>query len=284
MDLTFWGVRGSIPVPGEHTRRWGGNSSCLEVRAPGMPPLVLDCGTGARGLGFKLGEEGCEHVQILFSHLHTDHLFGLPFFGPVFKPGCRIEVGVPAWSEDEARERIARYLNGAFHPLRLRELVASLEFVPVRPDRTAVFSSGWQAGTLRLLHPGGSIGYRVTHEGRSLAYITDTGPFSAPTEGLLAGEEPGPAEARLVSFLEGADLVVFDTMFDQDACVDRLHWGHSFPEYAIAVCRAAKAERLVLFHHDPSFDDDTLDARAAQYEQTDGLVVTQAREGDTIQV
>jgi len=284
VELTFWGVRGSIPVPGPQTRRWGGNSSCLELRAEGLPPLVLDCGTGARGLGEKLAREQADHIQVLFSHLHTDHLFGFPFFAPVFRPGCRIEVGVPSWSAEEAREKLARYLNGTFHPLRLRELIAQIEFSPVRPDRTQVFDEGWQVATLRLLHPGGSIGYRVTHEGHAIAYPPDTGPFSSPVEGLVAGEPAGPAEQRLVRFLQDADLVVFDTMLEADTCLDRLHWGHAFPEYAIEVCKAAGVDRVVLFHHDPAADDDALDARIARYAEETEIEVLQAREGETLVV
>lgn len=284
MELTFWGVRGSIPCPGVRTARWGGNSSCLEVRAPGMPPLVLDCGTGARALGHKLAAEKVDRVQVLFSHLHTDHLFGFPFFAPLFVPGVHVDVGVPSWTPEEARERINRYMNGTFHPLRLRDLVASIAFHASRPDRARVFPDGWETATLRLLHPGGSIGYRVQHDGASLAYLTDTGPFSSPAEGLVAGEPPGLAESRLVAFVQGCDVVVFDTMFGREDCLDRLHWGHSFPEYAIAVCRAAGVRTLVLFHHDPDADDDALDARAAVYAATEGLTVLQAREGETLRV
>ncbi|MCA9712008.1 MAG: MBL fold metallo-hydrolase, partial [Myxococcales bacterium] len=98
VELTFWGVRGSIPVPGGDTARWGGNSSCVEVRHGDLPPLVLDCGTGARALGVKLAREHARRVHVLLSHLHADHIFGFPFFMPLYAPGTQVRVGLPAYS------------------------------------------------------------------------------------------------------------------------------------------------------------------------------------------
>ena len=104
--MTFWGVRGSIPTPGPTTSRWGGNSSCLEVRHEDLPPLVLDCGTGARNLGMKLVRQPGRKLHMLFTHFHMDHVFGFPFFAPVYTPGFEIDVTVPASDEDEAQERL----------------------------------------------------------------------------------------------------------------------------------------------------------------------------------
>lgn len=279
--LTFWGVRGSIPVPGANTVRYGGNSSCVEIRHGDLPPVVIDCGTGARGLGQKLCREHVRHVHLLFSHLHADHLFGFPFFLPLYTPGARVEVGVPSWSDDEARERLARYVNGTFHPTRLRDVPAAVSFHAVRAGR-ALSLDGFDVKAVRLNHPGGSLGYRVSVDGQSIVYLSDTAPFAKPGEGIAHGESPTSFELRMIDFLRAADVVVFDTMFDYDGYIERMTWGHSYPEYAIALCREAGVRHLVLFHHLPDASDDALDALASRFADTPGLHVTLAREGETI--
>lgn len=283
MQVTFWGVRGSIPVPGAETARWGGNSSCVEVRAEGRAPVVLDCGTGARALGQRLVREEGREVWMLLSHLHVDHIFGFPFFVPLYGPGWRVHVGVPAYSADEAREKLGRYVNGTFHPTRLRDAPAELDFFPVG-GALGVPVAGWDVQAVRLNHPGGSLGYRLAADGAALAYITDTAPFARPGEGVAAGEAPTAAEERVIEALRGCQTVVFDTMFDHDAYLERMTWGHAYPEYAIALCRAAGVGRLVLFHHLPEAGDDELDARAARYADERAPVVVLAREGETLDV
>ncbi|MCB9682938.1 MAG: MBL fold metallo-hydrolase [Alphaproteobacteria bacterium] len=283
MDVTFWGVRGSIPIPGTETTRWGGNSSCVEVRHGDLPPLVLDCGTGARALGQKLAREHTRRVHLLFSHLHADHIFGLPFFLPLYAPGAHIDVGVPAYLDEEARERIGRYLNGTFHPTRLRDVPAELGIFAVRAG-SRVPLDGWEVTSVRLNHPGGSVGYRVTAGHRTFAYITDTAPFAQPGQGVAAGEPPTPAEKRIIAFLEGCRVVVYDTMYDKEEYLEKMTWGHSYPEYAVALCREAGVEQLVLFHHLPEAADDDLDARAARFASSTAPRVVLAREGDTLEV
>lgn len=281
MRVTFWGVRGSIPVPGSNTVRYGGNSSCLEIRHEDQPPLVIDCGTGARALGQQLARDHVRHVHLLFSHLHADHVFGFPFFLPLYTPGAKVEVGVPSWSDDEARERLARYVNGTFHPTRLRDVPAAVTFRAVRPGRVSKLD-GYEVKAMRLNHPGGSLGYRVTSGGQSIAYLSDTAPFAKLGEGVEAGEPPTSFEQRMLELLEGCDVVVFDTMFDREEYIERMTWGHSYPEYAVALCRAAGVKHLVLFHHLPDASDESLDERAARFADTDGMRVTLAREGETI--
>lgn len=281
MRVNFWGVRGSIPVPGDATQRWGGNSSCVEIRADGLPPLVLDCGTGARGLGNQLARDKEREVVMLFTHLHVDHIFGFPFFLPAYLPGCVMHVGVPAYSDDEARERLSRYANGTFHPVRLREMPAEIHWMGVRPARTYALS-GWTVRTIRLTHPGGSVGYRVEAEGRAVAYLTDTAPFAQPGEGVAAGEAPTPAEQRIIEFIRGCDLVLFDAMFDYEEYVERMTWGHAYPEYGEVLVRAAGVPELVLFHHAPDATDDALDARAARFADHTSPRVFLAREGEGV--
>ncbi|MEQ1564903.1 MAG: MBL fold metallo-hydrolase [Myxococcota bacterium] len=277
-------MRGSIPTPGDETHRWGGNSSCVEVRSADAPPLVLDCGTGARRLGFKLVGEASRELDLLFTHFHMDHVFGFPFFVPIYTPGYAVRISLPAFSEEEAREKLARYLNGTYHPTRLREVPAQLSFRPIRSGRE--FEAGaFTVRTLSLNHPGGSIGYRIeaTEDRRkSLAYITDTAPFARPGEGLASGAEPAGTEARIVEFLRGCDVVLYDTMYDYQEYLEKMTWGHSYPEYAVAVAKAAGVKHLVLFHHLPDASDEYLDQLAEKWSTHSDPKVTLAKEGDAV--
>lgn len=255
----------------------------MEVRHEGLPPLVLDCGTGVRQLGYKLVREELREAHVLFSHLHMDHVFGLPFFLPLYAPGYRLHVSVPAYSDEEARERLSRYLNGTFHPTRLGDVAAEITFQAARAGRT-FDAGGWRITPVRLNHPGGSLGYRIEAGGCSFGYVTDTAPFARPGEGVTAGSPSPPAEQRILDALQGCDVVVYDTMYEIDEYLEKMTWGHSYPEYAVALCKAAGVSRLVLFHHLPDATDEVLDQRAARFVDTAGIRVTQAREGGVVAV
>ena len=279
MRLRFWGVRGSIPVPGVTTSGYGGNTSCIEVQVPGQPALVLDCGTGARALGREMLSRPEREVHLLFTHFHMDHLFGFPFFAPIFAPSFKISVSAPAFSADGTRDRIARYLNGVYHPLRIPEVAANLTFDHIRPGKS--FERGpFEVLGLQLNHPGGSCGYIASSGGKKIAYLTDTSPLSRPGEGVAGGQKPNVREQGLINALSGADAVVFDTMFSEAEYLEKMTWGHSYPEYAIALCKEAGVKTLFLFHHSPESGDETLDALAARWEAgSEGMHIRVAREG-----
>jgi len=244
---------------------------------------VLDCGTGARKLGIKLVQEKCRSLHVLFTHFHMDHVFGFPFFAPVYTPGFDIDVTVPASDADEARERIERFLNGVYHPIRLRDMPCQLDFKAIRPGRDFQ-RSGYTIRGIALNHPGGSCGYRIEAEGQVVCYITDTAPFAQPGEGVLFDRPPTPGEARMLRFLQGADIVVYDTMYELPEYLEKMTWGHSYPEYARGLCAAAGVEHLVLFHHAPDATDEQLDRRAEAWAGTTAPRVSLAREGETVLV
>lgn len=281
VKVRCWGVRGSIPVPGPETARWGGNSSCVELRAPGCAPLVLDGGTGARPLGAALLREGVRSVHMLFTHFHTDHVFGLPFFGPLYAPSCAIDIGVQGFDAADAQARLGAYLNGVFHPVRVREFPAKPRFVGVRPARP--FEMGpYRIEALALNHPGGALGYRIEAAGRSVCYLTDTAPLARPGEGAADGKAPPGPERRLLQLMEGADLVIMDTMFTWEEYLERMTWGHAYPEYGVTLSALASARKLLLFHHAPDATDEALDALDAKWRAHEGLDVQLAREGEII--
>ena len=245
---------------------------------------MLDCGTGSRALGQQLAEEPGRRLELVFSHLHMDHLFGLPFFAPVHVPEFEVHITVPAQSGAEARDKVARYLDGLYHPVRLDELQAAVSFQGIRPPGP-VDRGGWTLRGASLSHPGGSLGYRVEVEDAAFCYVTDTAPFARPGEGLGAGRVATAAEKRILRLLEGADVVVYDTMFTRSEYLKRMTWGHSYPEYAVALAEAAGVGRLVLFHHAPGATDEALDALQAHWAEHPGPTrVTVAREGEAIEV
>ncbi|MCP4803978.1 MAG: MBL fold metallo-hydrolase [Proteobacteria bacterium] len=242
---------------------------------------MLDAGTGARDLGRDLFSRSTREIDVLFTHFHMDHVFGFPFFGPVYAPGYQVRVNVPAFSAGEARERLARYSNGVYHPVRLREMPADLSFTAVQPGRA--FERGpFRITAVRLNHPGGSVGYRIEAGESVFVYITDTAPLAAPGEGAAAGQPPNKLEQALLAAMQDADLVVFDTMFSFDEYLEKMTWGHSYPEYAVELCKVADVKHLVLFHHAPDASDDELDEQAAQWTPHREPLVTLAREGDVL--
>ena len=244
MKAVFWGVRGSIPTPGDSTLRWGGNSSCIEIVHGEEPPLVLDCGTGARNLGQTLVRRPARSLNLLFSHFHMDHVFGFPFFLPIYTPEYDVCVSAAAHSVGEAKNKLGQYLNGVYHPTRLRDVMDTVRFEAIRPEQPFQ-RGGYSVRAIRLNHPGGAVGYRVEIDGQVIAYITDTAPFAKPGEGIAYGGKPPLMEANMIQFLADADVVIYDTMYELSEYLVKMTWGHSYPEYAVALCEAANAKHLV---------------------------------------
>jgi len=278
LKVTFWGVRGSIPMSGTEVQGYGGHTSCVSVAVDGAPALVFDCGTGARALGRDLLAKRTTEVFVLFSHTHMDHLFALPYFDPILSPNCHVTLSVPALSDGEARTKIERYLNGVYHPLRTDDLGAEVTYDGVVPDRQ--FNMGpYEVRTMRLVHPGGTLGYRVSYGANSVCYLTDTGPLARPDEGIIVGEPPTEREAELVALVQDADLLIMDTTFTQDEYLERMTWGHGYPEYAVRVGEEANVDTVALFHHNPDATDADLDVVRDRWAGHANPTVVVAKEG-----
>ena len=301
MKVRFWGVRGSLPVPGAKTERYGGNTSCVEVRSASGTRVVVDAGTGIRKLGKELvgdGEAGHARVHLLISHTHWDHIQGLPYFAPMYQRGNKMSV--------YARKRDDLHLQAVFAsqtarpvlPRSVHEADAAIEFNELT-DSAKFYIDDVNVACARLNHPYIATAYRLTADGASVVYVSDTAPFSDilfEDEFVARPPSPGaelPAKDRqklarmregVVRLCEGADLVIYDTMFTPEDYQRIPHYGHSRPADAVEVCVAAGAARLALFHHAPERTDaeiDTIlaDTRATADKTAKTLEVVAAYEG-----
>ena len=293
MKVRFWGVRGSIPVPGRSTNRYGGNTSCVEVRPNGQSPIIIDAGTGIRRLGKSLMEEqfrdGKGKAAILISHTHWDHVQGLPFFSPLYRAGN--EVQIFARQRDLHLEAVfSQQHNAPYFPVPLSAMQADMRFHELIEG--AQFDIGnAKVTSARLNHPWIAIAYRIDVDHASVVYCADTAPFTdlllgrefvqSPDLGTLPPpimEELKEMRRGIVALCKDADLLIYDTQFTPAEYKSRPHWGHSRPDDAIEIAREAKVKQLCLFHHAPLRSDDENDAILAQYRQ----VVTDANDTFTL--
>lgn len=300
MEITFWGVRGSYPVPGPMTVRYGGQTSCVELRSKNGGCLILDAGTGLRALGQKLardsgGAPGAYHVML--SHVHWDHIQGLPFFEPAYIPGTTIAVYALLTAADELQQVIGGITRHEFFPVPLEAAPAQIQYNEVEPG-VRMFIGEFQILPIALNHPFGAVGYRIDAEGTSVAYVADTAPFTdvLHKQHFLRGLEPltdddraGLARIRadLVAAIASCDTVIYDTHFLPDEYRKFPHYGHSTPDQALELCAEAKVRRLILYHHAPSHGDDVMDLIAASYKEKGealGIDVITSAEGMSLRV
>jgi phosphoribosyl 1,2-cyclic phosphodiesterase len=246
LRVRLWGTRGSTNASGPHFAEFGGHTPCVEVRC-GDRLFVLDAGSGISALGNELGAAVPSEIDILFSHVHLDHIAGLPFFKPaVLNPGRVIRTHCGNLDGRSAAEAADRLFSPPLFPISLSDLPARFEHHGFKAGETLHFPDGTRVQTHPLIHPGGATGYRFEHRGRVFCYITD-----------MEHTDPWP-DVGLVRFIRDADLMVYDGMFS-DAEYSRCRgWGHSTWEKGIELCRAAGVKSLAIFHHYPGHDDATL--------------------------
>jgi phosphoribosyl 1,2-cyclic phosphodiesterase len=270
MRVRLWGTRGSVASPGPDTVRYGGNTACVEVRTD-EALLVLDAGTGIRPLGVSL-RGSSRRIDVLLTHLHLDHLQGLGFFEPVFGSDAEIHIWGPPSTTQDLRARLSRYLSPPLFPVRLRDLGpnVSLHDVPHRPFAIGDVTVRGEA----VIHPGPTLGYRVSDGNGSLAYLPDHEPALGAPRFPLAPEWTSGHELA-----EGVDVLMHDTQYTVEEYPHKVGWGHSSAEHAWAFARQAGARRLVTFHHDPSHSDDELDAMVAELASREGPAVLAGTEG-----
>jgi phosphoribosyl 1,2-cyclic phosphodiesterase len=270
--VKFWGVRGSHPTPGAGTVKYGGNTACVEISAGGKT-LILDAGTGVIPLGHDLARRAVQkrslELTLLFSHLHHDHTQGFPFFAPAYMPNAKLNIFGPGVSPETLEKVLEHNQSPATFPVGLREMASSKDIRSLRESQVIVWDeegvkimeAGTKVGDEALVicihrsyaHPGGVYAYRVTWHGRSIIYATDT-------EGYIG------TDRRLVRFAHGADLLIHDAQYVEAHYRGQMAgfpstqgYGHSTAMMACEVASAAEVGKLVLFHHDPAYDDSMID-------------------------
>jgi phosphoribosyl 1,2-cyclic phosphodiesterase len=287
LTLTFWGTRGSIPSPGPHTVRYGGNTPCVELRTDDGALVILDAGTGIRELGRALlaHARGAIEADIFLTHTHWDHIQGLPFFAPLFRDGNRFTIR-GSHSHSASVDRAVRdQMAPEVFPVSFAELRARIDFGDVGSDVGR--RAGYEVSTHEVRHPGGALGYRFGAGGDSagsLVYISDN---ELGSEARYP--DPPRWRERLVEFVGGARVLVHDSMYTADEYRAFVGWGHSSIEQALELALDAEVERLVLFHHRPERTDDEVDrcvarCRAAVAQRGARLEVIAAAEGMTLNV
>lgn len=266
MRLRFWGTRGSLPKPGPTTMRYGGNTPCVEVRTADEQLVVLDGGTGAQGLGQALLTSGSGPVRghMLLTHMHWDHIQGLPFFAPLFAPGHEWDIYGPGSPGQSLQASLAGQMAYPYFPIAMQQFGATIRY-------HTLVERAFQIGRLRvtpryLNHPALTLGYRLETDSVTVVYATDHEPHAPYQPEVVDRVRVGSSvwlahreEQAHIAFLAGADLVIHDAQYSLAEYQQRLGWGHSPVEYVVDVALAARAKRLALFHHEPWHDDEMLE-------------------------
>jgi phosphoribosyl 1,2-cyclic phosphodiesterase len=282
VEVRFQGVRGSIPSPASQNLRFGGNTSCVELRT-NEQLLILDAGTGIRNLGDDLMMEFGDrpiNADLLISHTHWDHIQGLPFFGPAYLPQNRIRILAAHGRGDLVERALRNQMNPMNFPVGFEQMrgVTGVEEL----DSDDVDLGQFSIKVIALNHPGGCAGFRIATRGVAVGYLPDHEPYSAGNETARAAD---PRRKALVDFVRELDLLILDTQYTDAEYVNRIGWGHGCLSESIALAAEAKVRRLILFHHDPSHNDDQLD-RMVEAAQTlaagSQLLVSAAAENEII--
>lgn len=270
MNIVFHGVRGSTPCHSPEVQRYGGNTSCVSLLARGQAPLVFDLGTGLRYFGGALSNDVAE-INVLVSHLHWDHIQGLPFLPQLQRSDCSVKIWAPAQQDGRtARETLDAAITQPMFPVSLAAIGANISVHDVEPSMWRI--GAFEVRAVDVPHIGPTLGYRVSLDGRSVVYISDH-------------QEPSDSsqfDPKVLELCDKADVLIHDAQFTDVDYVGREHWGHCRIDYAFSLAVSAGVATLVLFHHDPSRSDDELDAIEAEYKVRGlefGVKVVVAREG-----
>lgn len=256
----YWGTRGSIPTPGPSTVRYGGNTSCTEVRSDDSI-LLFDCGTGAREAGLALSQEfqGCPiHVHIFVGHTHWDHIQGFPFFGPAYDPRNRVSIYSVRGTDKSLEKVFTGQMDSSYFPVDLGDLRAQLDFVELEGPVTIGNAT---VSHMYLNHPGVAIGFRIDRKDKSIVYLTDHEPYCR-----LSGDNElnRKLDGEVDQFAVGTDLYIREGQYTDEEYPSRRGWGHGTWKDALDSAHAARVRRMTLYHHDPVRDDQAIDAMLVQ--------------------
>lgn len=270
MELAFYGVRGSCPCPSEANRRYGGNTACVALTDGNNPPIIFDLGTGLRAFGDTQPLDGSFVGTALVTHIHWDHVQGLPFFPPADRHGAKFDIYGPQQEEGTLAALFDGFMRPPYFPVTCAELRGDIKFHEVLKDEIVIGPA--KVVVRPVPHNGPTVGYRVVWDGRVVTYISD---HQAPL-GLDTVAD------SVLELAQGADILIHDSQYTRSEFEEKAHWGHCTIDYAVTVAREAGAKKLVMFHHDPSHGDDRMDdllAEAVEMGRPHGLEVIAAFEG-----
>jgi phosphoribosyl 1,2-cyclic phosphodiesterase len=274
VKITVWGSRGSIGSAGPETVRYGGNTACVSVESE-REICIVDGGSGLRKAGIAYQDDP-RPIHLLLTHLHMDHIQGLGFFRPLFQADRTIDIWGPPSTTLDLRARLTRYLSPPLFPVRIRDFGAHVTLNDAPREAWAIGELELRAAT--VIHPGATLGYRISTGGRTVTYLSDHEP-------ALGGAIDRPEWTSGHDLAAGCELLIHDGQYSTDEYMVRMGYGHSSVRQAAAFADLARAEQLLLFHHDPEHDDETIDALLAQARATRRTgSVEAAAEGMTIEV
>jgi len=291
--VRFWGVRGSIPTPGPSTVRYGGNTSCVEIRADGQI-IILDAGTGLRPLGLELIAEFDNQpldLTLLLSHTHWDHIEGLPFFQPVYRANSRLRILGYEGARRGLDSVLSEQMESPFFPIGLREVPSNIRIEELKELKFTIGPVRVEACFAH--HPGTCVGYRLFTSAGSICFFPDNEPHygydgskknaTKDPEALRFAEQQ---EQQMINFIRGADLLIIDSQYDREEYPAHMGWGHGCLDHVVDIAVRAEVKRLFLFHHDPAHDDKKISemvayARKLVKAAKSSLQVEAAQEGVT---
>ena len=256
IELVFWGVHGTMPVPGPKTTRYGGNTSCVSLELSRDMLFIFDAGTGIKQLSDHLIEQKQPLVgaKIFISHPHWDHINGLPFFVPLYTPGNEIEICGPTHGDITMRHLISGQMDGVYFPINIKEFSARVYFRDLMEETFEI--NAVKIRTLLLNHPGHCLGYRVEYKGRTVCYVTDNELYPESSQFYN-----GHYVKQLMEFVRGTDALITDTTYQDREYEKKIGWGHSAVEQVVDLADRAEVKHLYLFHHDLDQSDDDIDAK-----------------------
>ncbi|MBC6367293.1 MBL fold metallo-hydrolase [Algoriphagus sp. AK58] len=277
MKVRIWGCRGSLPAPGPENYRYGGNTSCIQV-TEGDTCIILDAGSGIMRLGRFLGPT-VKEVHILLTHLHIDHTMGLGFFQPLYNPNVKVHLWGPSTGQEPLLHRLRRYFSPPLFPVKLSEL-------PMHPEVHELGDEEFSIGGIKILsqflcHPGPTLGYRLTANQKTLAYI--------PDHEVMLGSSDFPHDPEWTSGFEianGADLLFHDGAYSSKEYVGKMGWGHSSIRDALLFANMCKVKKLSIFHHEPTRTDEQIESmyRDAVREGNFGFEIEMCAEGNVYEL
>ncbi len=255
--VRYWGVRGTLPVPGPKSIRYGGNTSCVTMKFPNDRNLIFDAGSGIKALSDHAMERrgGKFSAHMFISHPHWDHINAFPFFTPFHVAGNVFEVIGARNGDRSMEELIEAQMDGVFFPIMVSDMAASIKFRDIA-EETISIDDDISVRSMLLSHPGNCLGYRVTFNGKSVCYVTDNELYTE--ESGLKNES---YESKLIAFVKNADILITDTTYFDDEYTEGINWGHSPVGRVVEIAAAAEVESLHLFHHDPDRFDDDIDRK-----------------------